>query len=323
MPPFYFLEHMASPSDLLRSALNFKDSIAGLSFNEVQDFCFAILNIAVKKIDLKYVWKWNPGKFLTFMRAMAEIAKDNDAKFDRNEKCLCRLLNNYPIYHEMLRLADDVYGRQKVELEGGWRTIRPPYGVVLNDVESGLVSQIYRREKNGRTEYAYALAGTDPVSIADWENNVLQLGGESTQYVQSAKNAIIIAEMAKADNAKLFFTGHSLGGGLASFCALATKQHAIVFNPAGVSEDTLAQLPSKPAPQDYDALIEGFYTTNDILNLFQDASQLTEGMRLVFPQAIGRRYYVKSGCLSPIMSHTMRHMADGVNAVRALAISRN
>ena len=183
-------------------------------------------------------------------------------------------------------------------------------------------SQIYKREKSGRTEYAYALAGTDPASIADWENNVLQLGGESTQYVQSAKNAIMIAEMAKADNAKLFFTGHSLGGGLASFCALATKQRAIVFNPAGVSEDTLDKLPNKPAPQDYDALIEGFYTTNDILNLFQDASQLTDGMRLVFPHALGRRYYVKSDCLSPIMSHTMRHMVEGVNAVRTLALSR-
>lgn len=313
---------MTSSSDLLRGALNFKDVITGLSFNEVRDFCFTILGVAVKKIDLRYVWKWNPGKFLTFIGAMVEISQNNDAKFGREERNLCRLLNSCPIYHEMLCLAYDVYGRQRVELEGGWHAIRPPYGVVLNDVQSGLRSQIYRRDKSGRAEYAYALAGTDPASIADWENNVLQLGGESTQYVQSAQNAIMIAEMAKADNARLFFTGHSLGGGLASFCALATKERAIVFNPAGVSEDTLAKLPNKPAPQDYDTLIEGFYTTNDILNLFQDASQLTEGMRLVFPHAIGRRYYVKADCMSPIMSHTMRHMIEGVNAVRTLAISR-
>ena len=136
------MSNMTFSSDLLRSALNFRDAITGLSSNEVRDFCFAILDIAIKKIDLRYVLKWNPGKFVTFMGAMVEISRNNDAKFSREEKNVCNLLNNCPIYHEMLCLADDVYGRQKVELEGGWRAIRPPFGVVLNDVKSGLRSQI-------------------------------------------------------------------------------------------------------------------------------------------------------------------------------------
>ena len=219
----------------------------------------------------------------------------------------------------MLCLAKDVYGCGSKELEGGWKTVYPPSELVLNDYRTGLKSRLYRRDNYGGVEYAYALAGTNPMSIVDWENNILQLGGESAQYIQSAKNAVLIANMARAANAKLFFTGHSLGGGLASFCALATKQRAIVFNPAGVSEDTMARLREKPCQRDYDAFIEGFYATNDILNLFQDASQRTEGMRLVFPPAIGRRYYVKSGCLSPIMSHTMSRMVECVNAAQGLS----
>ena len=115
-------------------------------------------------------------------------------------------------------------------------------GFKLKSTSSGLFSQLFHystpaasKQKTFETKYAYCTAGTNVLSAADWFSNIAQgLIGWAPQYVQSVRNAKILDKSLK--DYPLIFIGHSLGGGLASNNALATKtRHAITFNAAGLN----------------------------------------------------------------------------------------
>lgn len=95
-------------------------------------------------------------------------------------------------------------------------------------------------------KFAYCTKGTDVNSFNDWIFvDLLQgVSGFSLQHVHNVKNAITINEkindLSKSKGLNkvipLFFCGHSLGGGLASAGAIASKgRHAITFNAAGLN----------------------------------------------------------------------------------------
>lgn len=115
------------------------------------------------------------------------------------------------------------------------------YNTVLThgmDQLSGYGGLLFTKvNSNGEAEkYAYCTKGTDVNSFNDWVlADVLQgLSGFSLQHLHNVKNAITINE--KVGDKPLFYCGHSLGGGLASACAIASKgRHAITFNAAGLN----------------------------------------------------------------------------------------
>ena len=90
--------------------------------------------------------------------------------------------------------------------------------------------------------------GTEPLSFEDWVEDAEQVLGGSEQYKAAVAKAKEIK--AKVDeenhkngtNIKLSFCGHSLGGGLATAAALATKNEAFCFDAAGVSNKTIKDL---------------------------------------------------------------------------------
>lgn len=295
-----------------REALNSPEDIKSFLLT-IPDFYRSVIKVAKAKIDLKGVVQWRPANTIDFLKQMGEVMQKNKSEYDGEKDETKEMLLREPLYYEMLCLAYDVYGYWNVERAGGWEPVGQVDGMVLNDDGTGLKSCLYKRTKQGRTEYAYAIAGTNPANLLDWENNVAQLCGDSEQYAQCENNAKAIQERADAEGAGLYFTGHSLGGGLASLCALSARRQAVVFNPAGISEETLGKLTYRPTQQDYDALICGFYTTNDLLNLFQDASQSFDAMRAVFPAAVGQRHYLRSKCISPLLSHTMQTVVESFN----------
>lgn len=111
----------------------------------------------------------------------------------------------------------------------GWATIR-----VDSDAESGYRGVLYEGKYDGKTEYIYATAGTD--DAGDWGNNLRQLSGKSEQYSMLIG---IARSLANNDKYKgISFTGHSLGGGLASANALSVEGKAVTFNAAGLSDAT-------------------------------------------------------------------------------------
>lgn len=112
-------------------------------------------------------------------------------------------------------------------------------GLLFTKVELDIKKKILKPLK-----FAYCTKGTDVNSFNDWVFvDILQgVSGFSLQHVHNVKNAITINEKINDLSKKLereiplFFCGHSLGGGLASAGAIASKgRHAITFNAAGLN----------------------------------------------------------------------------------------
>jgi hypothetical protein len=143
------------------------------------------------------------------------------------------LFGREPTFEEAARMAAHVYGDYSDDiLIGGWYS----KGYLMNN-KFGLKSAIYARTKDDeKVEYAYVLAGTE--NIIDWAENIAQRFGLSFQYSLALHMAQIIDKSLKASGEELTFIGHSLGGGEAALCSMATGRKAITFNPAGVSPDT-------------------------------------------------------------------------------------
>lgn len=223
------------------------------------------------------------------------------------------------IYLEAAYIADDVYKPNGGALFGGWKRSKDYADLSYCNPDSALVSGLYERVSNGRKEYIYATAGTQLLNEKDWENNIAQVIGDSIQYQEALEVARSLSSRIKAQGGTLMFVGHSLGGGEATNNALATHHSAIVFNPAGLSLETMKKSGIDPlmAETEADSLVVNFVTDNDILNQIQDcAKNIESGSRLI-PSSIGKRYYLKGQ--SPIDNlfgeskvSIVGHLMDGI-----------
>lgn len=149
------------------------------------------------------------------------------------------------LYLDCANIAKDVYDQGETRLTGGWRRSSEFADIMLKSVtkeQNGLVSHLYSRiNKKGEKEYIYAIAGTDLTCMQDIKNNFEQLYTKAEQYTASLEIAQKLKQRI-GDSATLLFTGHSLGGGIATNNALQTGLHAIVFNPSGLSRTTLNEV---------------------------------------------------------------------------------
>ncbi len=179
-----------------------------------------------------------------------------------------------PTEEEAARMSAYVYGDIAVKLTGNWKVSNKnirSFNPVDEKNGSGFKSMLFERTVDGKTEYAYALAGTDKSSKSDWKNNGLQLIGQSEQYKMALDNADALVLGLKGS--ELTFVGHSLGGGMAAACAYSKGGRALTFNPAGVSPFTI--LPTGKAR------IDAYITYRDELNIAQNLFKL-------LPRADGR-----------------------------------
>ena len=102
-------------------------------------------------------------------------------------------------------------------------------------------------------KYLVAFEGTDPSSIADWWNNIYQFGtpaqfmfGTPAQYKKAMEIGVYVNTYCDIND--VIFTGHSLGGGLASAATIfavpenySGTQRAYTFNAAAIQGATLEQ----------------------------------------------------------------------------------
>lgn len=127
--------------------------------------------------------------------------------------------------------------------------------------EAGYFSAIY---KDADGNYVYVNRGTEPGTLRDWIQNARQgLGVTSAQYRRAMTNAATIAQNPSIN---ITYTGHSLGGGLATAQALVTSTEAIVFNPAGVSLDTINAEPFFVNADNADELVDAYIVDGEFLD---------------------------------------------------------
>lgn len=140
---------------------------------------------------------------------------------------------------------------------------------------SGLQSMIYHYRDTG----ILAFAGSN--NMADMMTSIRQGQGLPARQYQEAVS--LAAHLLSQSACPWLFAGHSLGGGLASFCAVVLQQPAVVFNAAGLAENTLAEegISLMTARERGADLIRHYVVEHDWLTHIQD--------RLDIPEALGQR----------------------------------
>lgn len=140
---------------------------------------------------------------------------------------------------------------------------------------SGLQSMVYHYQDTG----ILAFAGSN--DMADMMTNIRQGQGlPSRQYHEATALA---SHLLSQSSYPWLFIGHSLGGGLASLCAVVLQRPAVIFNAAGLAENTLVRegLSLQTAQQHGASLIRHYVLEHDWLTHIQDG--------LDIPKALGRR----------------------------------
>ncbi len=186
---------------------------------------------------------------------------------------------------EMSVLSDDCYGGSDYMTDTNYRKIEDlpednsMKGTlnILNMFEgqTGFNAELYYNNK--LDEYTIAFEGSqmNPLHLADfvndwWNTNKRQglgIGDVPDQY----KMAAYIADHLPKD-AKINFTGHSLGGGLASLCGAITGKPTYTFNAEGVNDNILkaCNLPTDDVTKFSN--IKAYHTSNDLLSNTQDVT---------------------------------------------------
>jgi len=142
------------------------------------------------------------------------------------------------------------------------------------DSETGFKAAIFQRRDSN--DYVLAFAGSD-MELNDWLTNGSQaLGYIPKQYEQAADLAKQFQEKYGSNDHNLVITGHSLGGGEAILGSAVTGLPAVIFNPAGVHDNTLETLteftPEQFRQQAEAGLIRNYVVEGELLDLLNGRS---------------------------------------------------
>lgn len=120
-----------------------------------------------------------------------------------------------------------------------------------------------------RTIVSYA--GTDPTSIKDWKNNLAQGAGLTPKQY---REAVDFANKWKAiDGNNVVLTGHSLGGGLASYASIKTGLHATALNSAPLALNHLGGNPLRSSVRNNPNITQ-YYVPSEVLTDLDGANPL-------------------------------------------------
>ncbi len=211
---------------------------------------------------------------------------------------------------QLAMMANDVYAADNPQTEqalaeAGWHRLEPsadgaslvdaqgnqiPIDPTLLSTSEGFDAAIYQ---NDQGQYVVAYRGTDDWGLSpsgDADDNALQgLGFESGQY----RDAVALAEAAQRafGDGNVAFTGHSLGGGLASAASLATGVPGVTFNASGLSDQTLESLGFNPNAVRESAAESGqlrrYIVNGDPLNAAQQDVPIIPILGMSPPNAVG------------------------------------
>lgn len=195
------------------------------------------------------------------------------------------------------RLQPDPDSGQLIDASGNRIPIDP---ALLNPPDTGFDAAIYQNDKG---QYVVAFRGTDDNWRMSDDNGQFMgpgtdvranlgqgMGLSVEQYEQAMKLARTAVETFGPGN--VAFTGHSLGGGLASAAMLAEDVPGVTFNAAGLSDNTLRGLGFTSPNQARDTLahsgqIRRYNVEGELLTTLQQAPGVG-----ALPEALGHELRV-------------------------------
>jgi len=194
--------------------------------------------------------------------------------------------------HDLAILSGCAYG--SCNLPTGYTQINPEsLGIPASmlNTANGMNASLYQYNPSG--QYVLAFQGTQ--SWSQVGADLTQAAGMNTPIYNDAIDLATTADL--ATGGAITFTGHSLGGGLASAAALATGANAVTFNSAGLSQGTIDQF-NLPAPAN--GQIYAYSVVGDPLTLVQSLPGI--------PSAVGNSVWLTpplSSITGPLSLHSI------------------
>ncbi|SOB86458.1 Protein of unknown function [Sphingomonas guangdongensis] len=139
---------------------------------------------------------------------------------------------------------------------------------------SGYRARAYVSGTGESAQVVIAFRGT--AGGSDWVADARQAVGLGTDHYRQA--LALGRQVARSGAANVTFTGHSLGGGLASAAGLAAGREATTFNAAGLSDATIGQADAiRTASRRGVPDIRAYYVSGEILSALQDGGDRVAG----------------------------------------------
>lgn len=160
-----------------------------------------------------------------------------------------------------MRLSDWAYDREYGRPHGmeGWGRLRKVDG------RDGFAASVFEGPEG---EVVVAYRGTEPADLRDWGVDILN--GFNLPTSQGAQAIELAREViANHPDRDVQFTGHSLGGSLASIASLATGRPATTFNAAGVGDSNYLLAMAAGGKGKSQEQITNFHSGNDAVTMFQ------------------------------------------------------
>lgn len=257
---------------------------------------------------------------LTFLTALSAVIYNYynvlfhleraDCNTDLSKTDIDEFLKNYEEYVRLARMADFTYARHGLEykaheenctLDDSFTENSCKFSYITSisngefkyDLDSKLGYNINIYEENGIERIDIAFKGTD--SLVDWKINKQQSFGEEIPQHEKALS-IVYKKQNEYPNHKITLTGHSLGGGIATYAGLITGLKTVSFNPARLSKVTTEKIQSLIASNlDNRGQITHIRMKGDIVSSqWSTSKSIIFGKQFIFPFNF-----------SPISSHSI------------------